>query len=71
MFRTAFVLAMLIAVTVVAQEAPDVAETEAAQVQKETVEQQVEEKAADDAPEFFDPTEEVSEDHSIDFPVDI
>ena len=62
---------MLVAVTAVAQEAPDVAETEAAQTRQQAAEQQAEEEAADVAPEFFDPTEEISEDYSIEFPVDI
>ena len=59
------------AVTSAAQEIPDVAEPKAAQVQQETAEQQVGEDVADGAPETFDPTEEVSEDYSIEFPVDI
>lgn len=71
MYRTTFILAMLVAVTAVAQEVSDVAETETAQARQETAEQQAEEKAADVAPEFFDPTEEISEDYSVEFPVDI
>lgn len=71
MYRTTFILPMLVAVTAVAQEVPGVAETEAAQARQETAEQQAEEKAADAAPEFFDPTEEISEDNSVKFPVDI
>ena len=71
MYRMTFFLVMFAAVTTVAQEAPGVAETGAAQVRQETTEQQAEEKEAERAPEFFDPTEEVSEDYSIEFPVDI
>ncbi len=46
-------------------------EPDTTQVQQETGAQQAEEEVADGAPETFDPTEEVSEDYSIEFPVDI
>ena len=62
---------MLVTVTVAAQEVPVTDEPDTAQARQKTAEQQDEEKAADVAPEFFDPTEEISEDYSIEFPVDI
>lgn len=70
-FRWFVFLAVFVTVTVAAQEAPVTDEPDTAQARQETVEQQAEEKAADVAPEFFDPTEEISEDYSIEFPVDI
>ncbi len=71
MYRIAFFLVIFAAVTVAAQEAPVVAEPEAVQGSQETGAQQAEEEIADGAPETFDPTEEVSEDYPIEFPVDI
>ena len=71
MVRIIFFLAMFSAVTVVAQDTPVITEPDTAQARQETSEQQAEEEAADGAPETFDPTEEVSEDYSIEFPVDI
>ncbi len=70
-YRTALLLVLFAAVTAVAQEVPDGTEPNSAQAKQETTEQQDEEEAAQVAPELFDPTEEVSEDYSIDFPVDI
>ena len=71
MYRMTFILVMLVAVTAVAQEVPDVAETEAAQSRQKTDEQQAEREAADVSPELFDPTEETPEDIPVEFPVDI
>ena len=71
MYRMTFILVMFAAVSAVAQEVPGGAEPDSVQAKQETAEQQTEEEAADVAPEFFDPTEEISEDHSVEFPVDI
>jgi hypothetical protein len=71
MYRVTFFLVMFAAVAAVTQEVPDAADTETATARQETGEQQAEEEAADVAPEFFDPTEEISEDYPIEFPVDI
>ena len=71
MYRIAFFLVIFAAVIAVAQDVPDVAEPDTAQAQQETAEQRAGEDVADGAPETFDPTEEVSEDYSIEFPVDI
>ena len=62
---------MFAAFMTVAQEAPVVSESETAQKQEAGEKQQVTEDVAEGAPELFDPTEEVSEDYSIEFPVDI
>ena len=71
MYRIAFFLVMFAAVTAVAQEAPVAADTDSAQAQQETAGRQAEEEVAEGAPETFDPTEEISEDYSVEFPVDI
>ena len=71
MVRIIFFLAMFSAVTVVAQDTLVITEPDTAQARQETSEQQAEEEVAEGAPETFDPTEEVSEDYSIEFPVDI
>ena len=70
-FRWFVFLAVFVTATVAAQEAPVTDKPDTAQARQETVEQQAEKKAADVAPEFFNPTEEISEDYSIEFPVDI
>lgn len=64
---------MFIAVTAVAQEVRETNKPDAAQAQQETEQPQAEEEeeVTADVPERIDPTEEVSEDYSIDFPVDI
>ena len=71
MYRIAFFLVMFAAVPAVAQDVPVVAEPETAQVQQETGERAAGDEVAESAPETFDPTEEVSEDYPIEFPVDI
>ena len=71
MYRIAFFLTIFAAVTTVAQETPVAADTDSAQAQQESAERQAEEEVAEGAPETFDPTEEISEDYSIEFPVDI
>ena len=71
MYRMILFLVMLAAVTTGAQEVPDTAETEAAQARQETAERQAEEEVAEGVPEDFDPTEEISEDNPVPFPVDI
>ena len=71
MYRIAFFLVMFAAVTAVAQEVPVAADTDSAQAQQETAERQVEEEMAEGVPEDFDPTEEISEDYPVEFPVDI
>lgn len=71
MYRMTFFLVMFAAVTAVAQDVPVVAEPDTAQVQQETGERAAEDEVAESAPETFNPTEEVSEDYSIEFPVDI
>ena len=72
-FRLFVVLAMFVAVTVTvtAEDTPVDAEPGSTQAQQETGEEQAKKEAADVVPEFFDPTEEVSEDYAIEFPVDI
>ena len=71
MYKMTFFLVMFAAVTAVAQEVPVATDTGSAQAQQETAERQAEEEATEVAPEFFDPTEEISEDYSIEFPVDM
>ncbi len=71
MFRIIFCLVMFAAVMTAAQEAPVVSETETVPAEEAGEKQQVIEDVAEGAPETFDPTEEVSEDYSIEFPVDI
>ena len=71
MYRIAFFLVIFAAVTAVAQDVPVAADTDSAQAQQESTERQAEEEVAEGAPETFDPTEEISEDYSIEFPVDI
>ena len=66
-----FFLVMFATVTAVAQEVPVAADTDSAQAQQETAERQAEEEMAEGIPEDFDPTDEISEDYSIEFPVDI
>ena len=70
MYRVIFFLVMFAVVTTVAQEPPVVSEIETAQTQ-DAGEKQVTEEVAEGIPETFDPTEEISEDYSIEFPVDI
>ena len=69
--KAGLLLFLFVSAAAAAQEAPGAAEPEAVQTRQQATEQQAEEKAADVAPEFFDPTEEISEDYSIEFPVDI
>ena len=69
--KAGLLLFLFVSAAAAAQEAPGAAEPEVAQTRQQAAEQQAEEKAADVAPEFFDPTEEISEDYSIEFPVDI
>ena len=69
--KAGLLLFLFVSTAAAAQEVPGAAEPEAAQARQQATEQQAEEKAADVAPEFFDPTEEISEDYSIEFPVDI
>lgn len=71
MYRMTFFLVMFATVTAVAQEVPVAADTDSAQAQQETAERQAEEEMAEGIPEDFDPTDEISEDYSIEFPVDI
>ena len=71
MYRIAFFLVMFAAVTAVAQEVPVAADTDSAQAQQETAERQAEEEVVEGVPEDFDPTEEISEDYPVEFPVDI
>ena len=71
MYRIAFFLVIFAAVTAVAQDVPVAADTDSAQAQQESTERQAEEEVAEGAPETFDPTEEISEDYSVEFPVDI
>ncbi len=71
-FRWFIVVTVFIAVTAVAQEVRETNKPDAAQAQQETEQPQAEEEEVTaDVPERIDPTEEVSEDYSIDFPVDI
>lgn len=56
---------------VAAQETPVATEPDSAQAQQETAERQAEEEVAEGVPEDFDPTEEISEDYPVEFPVDI
>lgn len=68
--RAIFFLAMIVTVAAAAQEAPVVSEPDT--VQGQQIEQkQVTKEVTESTPESFDPTEEVSEDYSIEFPVDI
>ena len=69
MYRTVFFLVIFTAVAAVAQDAPVVAEPDTTQAQQE--ERSAEDEVVEGAPETFDPTEEVSEDYPIEFPVDI
>lgn len=63
-------LIMFATVAVLAQDNPGTADAE--QREAETTEEKpVGEEPEDKAPETFDPTEEVSEDYSIEFPVNI
>ncbi len=71
MYRIAFFLVVFATVTVVAQDVSVTAEPDTTQVQQEKGERPAEDQVAESAPETFDPTEEVSEDYSIEFPVDI
>ncbi len=71
MYRIILFLVMFAAVTAVAQEAPVAADTDSAQAQQETAERQAEEEMVEGVPEDFDPTEEISEDYPVEFPVDI
>ena len=68
--KTVFFLAMFATVAAAAQEAPVVSEPDTVPAQQ-AEQDQTEEDIAEGAPETFDPTEEVSEDYSIEFPVDI
>ncbi len=70
MVKMIFILAMFAAVTVAAQQPPVAAEPDSVETQ-EKEEKQGAQDAAEGAPETFDPTEEISEDYSIEFPVDI
>ena len=69
-FRWFVFLAVVVAVNVSAQEVRETAKPESAQAQ-DADERPAEEEVTEGAPETFDPTEEVSEDYSIEFPVDI
>ncbi len=71
MYRMILFLLMFAAVAAVAQEVPVAADTDSAQAQQETAERQAEEEVAEGVPEDFDPTEEISEDYAVEFPVDI
>ena len=68
--KTGFILFFLGAVTVALQEIPVAQETDAGGVEQ-TEEKPVTQEVTDESPEAFDPTEEISEDYSIEFPVDI
>lgn len=68
--KTGFFLLFFTAVTVVAQEPPVAQEPNAGEVEV-TQERPVTQDATNESPETFDPTEEISEDYSIEFPVDI
>lgn len=70
-FRWFVFLAVFVAVTIAAQEAPVTVEPDTAQERQETVEQQAEQETYKDAPEIINPTEELSEDNPEDLPVDI
>ena len=70
MFKMIFILVIFTTVMVVAQEPHAVSESDSVETQ-EKEETQVAEDVAEGAPETFDPTEEISEDYSIEFPVDI
>lgn len=62
---------MLLPVATAAQESTVESEPDPVQAQQEAGPKQVTEGAAEGTPETFDPTEEISEDYSIEFPVDI
>ena len=68
MYRIAFLLALFAAVTDAAQEATVATGSD---TRPETNEPRADAEVEEDAPDTFDPTEEVSEDYSIEFPVDI
>ena len=70
LFRVIFFLAMFVTVMAVAQETPVAAEPGTAQEQQ-AEQTQVTEDAAEGTPKTFNPTEEISEDHPVEFPVDI
>ena len=70
MLKIVFLLVMLATVTISAQEAPVATEADAGKVEK-TEEKPVAQDVEEKAPETFNPTEEVSEDYSIEFPVNI
>ncbi len=70
MLKIVFFLVMFATVTVSAEDTPVTTEPEAGQA--EAIEEKPAKQGTDDkAPETFDPTEEISEDYSIEFPVDI
>ena len=70
MLKAGFFLLLFVLATAFAQESPDANESAETQAQA-TEAGQTTEQAAEGAPEVFDPTEEISEDYSVEFPVDI
>ena len=68
--RVIFYLALMVIVKADAQETPAASEPDTAQVQQ-SEQKPVKEEVAESAPEIIESTEEVSEDYSIEFPVDI
>ena len=68
MHKAIFFLVMIATVTVKSQEASDVSEPDVAQ---QAENEQITEEAAEGAPDIIESTEEISEDYSIEFPVDI
>ena len=61
---------LFVAAAVSAQESPVASEPDSTEAQV-TEDEQVTEEIADSAPEIIESTEEISEDYSIEFPVDI
>ncbi len=61
---------LFVAAAVTAQEPPVASEPDSTEAQV-TVDEQVTEEVAESAPEIIESTEEISEDYSIEFPVDI
>jgi len=68
--RLVLTLLLFVAAAVPAQEPPVASEPDSTEAQV-TEDGQATEEVAERAPETFDPTEEISEDYSIEFPVDI
>ena len=61
---------LFVTAVVVAQEPPVASEPDGTEAQV-TDDEQATEEAAESAPEIIESTEEISEDYSIEFPVDI